>query len=299
MSENAVSLSLGEEAIARIKAFYADTLEEPSSDAIDFTAKEEKVRITVYKKSKNGLRKVLFQGEKAEYEASLWGGAPEKSVFETTPKALGDQIGSDEVGVGDFFGPVIVVAAFASKSQLKRLKTLGVTDSKKMDDRTILSLGPTLLSEFDYSHLQLPVEKYNEVIASGLNLNAIKAKMHNRALLNVYKRHPDAKVYQDQFAVPKTYFSYLKGEQEVLSSITFATKGETKFPCVALASVIARYSFLKHMEELDKKYGLHFPFGAGKDVDAFAEEFKKKNGEAELARICKVHFANFKRLVAE
>ena len=298
MAENVVSLSLSEESIARIKSFYGDSLLGSSSDSIDFSTKQDGVRITVYKKSKNGLRKVLFQGEKAEYEASLWGGKPESSPFEDTPKATGEQIGSDEVGVGDFFGPVIVVAAYASKAQLKRLKALGVTDSKKMDDETILKLGPTLLAEFDYSHLQLPVSKYNEVIASGLNLNAIKAKMHNRALLNVYKRHPDAKVYQDQFALPKTYFSYLKGEKEVLSSITFATKGESKFPCVALASVIARYSFLKHMEELDKQYGVHFPFGAGKDVDAFAAKFLKEKGEEELRKVSKVHFANYKRLFA-
>ncbi len=297
MSENAISLSLDEATLTKMRSFYADSLEEPTSDTIDFTAKQDEVRITVYKKSKNGLRKVLFQGSKARYEASIWGEVPEEAPVTALAKAFGDQIGSDEVGVGDFFGPVIVVAAYASKAQLKRLRELGVTDSKKMDDDTIRSLGPTLLHEFDYSQLHLPVEKYNEVVSSGLNLNAIKAKMHNRALLNVYKRHPGTKVYQDQFAAPKTYFGYLKGETEILSSIVFATKGESKFPCVALASVIARYSFLLKMDALNESYGVAFPFGAGSAVDEFAREFLEKHGEAELRKVAKVHFANFKRLI--
>ena len=299
MSESSITLSLNEESIARMETFYADSLEEPSNDSIAFTAKEDSVRITVYKKSKNGLHKVLFQGPKAEYEASLWGAPPVKAIPDETPKALGDQVGSDEVGVGDFFGPVIVVAAYASKRQLKRLKELGVTDSKKMDDESIRKIGPILVREFDFSQLHLPVEKYNEVIASGLNLNAIKAKMHNRALLNVYKRHPNATVYQDQFAIPKTYFSYLKGEEEVLTSITFSTKGESKFPCVALASVIARYSFLKKMDALNEKYGRLFPYGAGGAVDSFAQEFLDEFGQEELGKVAKVHFANYKRLFAE
>ena len=304
MAETSFTLHLDEATLEKMLAFYADYLEEPSNDSILFSAKEDEVRITAYKKAKNGLHSVLFQGPKAGYEASIWGvvtPSETKTVEKKSSPALkanGDQLGSDEVGVGDFFGPVIVVAAFACKAQLGRLKELGVTDSKQMDDETIRKLGPILLREFDYSHIQLPVEKYNEVIAGGTNLNAIKAKMHNRALLNVYKRHPQAKAYIDQFAAPKTYFSYLKNEEEVLSSLTFATKGESKFPCVALASVIARYSFLTKMDALNEKYGLVFPYGAGQAVDEFAKEFLNKFGEAELRKVAKVHFANFKRLFA-
>lgn len=300
MAETSFTLHLDEATLEKMHAFYADYLEEPSNDSILFSAKEDEVRITAYKKTKNGFHSVLFQGPKAGYEASIWGVVTPNETKKPSPvpKASGDQLGSDEVGVGDFFGPVIVVAAYCSASRLKRLKELGVTDSKQMDDETIRKLGPILLREFDYSHIQLPVEKYNEVIAGGTNLNAIKAKMHNRALLNVYKRHPQAKAYIDQFAAPKTYFSYLKSEEEVLSSLTFATKGESKFPCVALASVIARYSFLTKMDALNEKYGLVFPYGAGGAADEFAKEFLSRFGEAELRKVAKVHFANFKRLFA-
>jgi ribonuclease HII len=39
-----------------------------------------------------------------------------------------------------------------------------------------------------------------------------------------------------------------------VKNITFHTKGESLYPSVALASVIARYSFLRKMEELSEHY---------------------------------------------
>ena len=102
--------------------------------------------------------------------------------------------------------------------------------------------------------------------------------MHNRALLNLRKKYPNASACIDQFAEPKLYFSYLKGEEEVLKDLDFSVKGESVFPVVALASVIARYRFLTKMEEMGKEYGLTFPLGSGKDVDEFAVKFAKKYG---------------------
>ncbi len=302
MNEVSVTLDLDEAKLTKMRSFYAGSLEEGNNDSILFSATSEEVRITVYKKSRNGLHKALFQGKKASYEASIWGVPavkedPKKPAVHIG-KATGDQIGSDEVGVGDFFGPVIVAAAYVSKGQLGRLKELGVTDSKMMTDERIRELGPLLLEEFDCARFAISIEKYNEVTSKGHNLNAIKAVMHNKVLLHLHQRHPQAKVYQDQFAVPKTYFSYLKDEPEVLTDIVFATKGESKFPCVALASVLARYTFLEKMEELNDKYGLDFPFGAGSNVDEFARGFLKEYGIEELRKIAKVHFANYKRLVA-
>lgn len=40
-------------------------------------------------------------------------------------------IGSDEVGTGDFFGPIVVTATFVSKENIDFLTELGVRDSKK------------------------------------------------------------------------------------------------------------------------------------------------------------------------
>ena len=40
-------------------------------------------------------------------------------------------IGSDEVGTGDYFGPIVVTASYVTKEDIPYLEELGVKDSKK------------------------------------------------------------------------------------------------------------------------------------------------------------------------
>ncbi len=282
--------------LTKLEEVYADISSPSPTPYALFFAKGEGFVLTVYGE-KNGVHRVFFQGPNAEKEAKLWGEIKKQEKKETPILVLpkGDQIGSDEVGTGDFFGPVIVVASYVPKAKKARLKELGVTDSKKMDDETILALGPTLIKEFSYSALTLSNEKYNEVRSQGLNMNAIKAKMHNRALLNLKNKFPEATCCIDQFAEEKLYYSYLKQEKEIAKPIVFSTKGESIFPSVALASVIARYSFLRKMEEMGKEYGLSFPLGAGKEVDIFIKKLLQEKGEEIFLKIGKLNFANWKK----
>ncbi|HBE99254.1 MAG TPA: ribonuclease HIII, partial [Firmicutes bacterium] len=69
----------------------------------------------------------------------------------------------DEVGTGDFFGPVCVCAAYLEEKELPRIEELGITDSKKMNDGYILEIGPTLIQEFEYSQLSLPNSRFNQI----------------------------------------------------------------------------------------------------------------------------------------
>ena len=209
------------------------------------------------------------------------------------------QIGSDEVGTGDFFGPVVVCAALVSQNDKEKLKELGVTDSKKMDDSLIMAIGPDLSLSYPHSLLILRNQKYNEVIQSGLNMNSVKAKMHNQCLLNLSKKHPEAKLYQDQFAPSDLYYRYLSNEKEVATNITFETKGESKYPSVALASVIARYAFLSEINKMSQALGRPLPVGAGPVVDRFAEELVREKGIDTLESLAKLNFANYKRLSSQ
>ena len=312
MNENdVITLSLDEASLKKMDRFYDGSFVESKNEYVLFVVKQEGVTITCYKKKdREGLRKVVFQGPNAETESALWGKLSEKELFEKrqairkslhpTPIrkkiASKETIGSDEVGTGDFFGPVCVVAAYCDPKTLELIAKYGIQDSKKMNDETILKIGPMLAKKCHYSSLSLDNLKYNEVHEDGLNMNAIKAKMHNRALLNLKKKYPNASACIDQFAEPKLYFSYLKGEEEVLKDLDFSVKGESVFPVVALASVIARYRFLTKMEEMGKEYGLTFPLGSGKDVDEFALKFAKKYGLDELRKVAKTNFKNFERL---
>ena len=300
MKNEIVSFKITQETADKMMDFYADYKEENNGDYIIFFAKYNKISITIYE-SKKGY-KALFMGPNALYEAHIWD--INAKVVEIKKKdqeewlSLNYQIGSDEVGVGDLFLPMIVVAAYVSKEDIKELIDLGIHDSKKLKDEFILEIGPILIKRFNVSKLTLHNYKYNEMISKGENLNSLKAKMHNQALLNMKKKYPFVKeIYVDEFAKENTYYSYLINEKEIQKDITFKTKGESYYPSVALASVIARYQFLIEKRKLEEKYQMDFPFGASKKADEFLVLFKEKYGEEELLKVVKKNFANVNKVL--
>ncbi|MGM9873519.1 MAG: ribonuclease HIII [Bacilli bacterium] len=208
------------------------------------------------------------------------------------------QIGSDEVGNGDLLLPFIVVAVYINEENLNQLLKLSINDSKKMNDQTIVEIVPKLIKYVDFSKMTLQNNQYNEVIKSGDNINVIKAKMHNATLLNMKKKHNEVNsIFIDKFVSDETFYKYLKNEKEVITNITSRTKGETYYPSIAVASMIARYSLIKEKEKLDKKYKMNFPFGSGQKVDEFSKMFIEKYGIEEFNKIVKINFKNIKRII--
>ena len=301
MASKVVSITVDVDKAVEMMDFYRPYQRVNNGEYIIFQALYSGTVITIYQDKKN-KHKVVFMGEGALVEAKNWDpNAEAKEKAEEQPKGwlcVENQIGSDEVGVGDFLLPLIVVAAFVRGRDLKMLEEFGVKDSKKLNDEKIREIAPLLLKKFFVSRLTLDNNHYNELIEQGENMNSIKAKMHNRALLNMFKKFPDTRnIFVDQFVAESKYFAYLNDpkEQKVLN-IVFKTKGESYYPCVALASIIARYAFLLEKDALEKKYKMTFPFGAGEDANKFSIKFIKKYGLDEFNKIAKIHFANYKEV---
>lgn len=300
------TLKLSKEVITALVKKYKPFETVPMNDYIYFSASAPKCQIFVYRNKHGEITKVTFQGEDSykearRYSPSLKREIPlekEETILPENWIFLDEQIGSDEVGVGDFFGPVCVCASYIDKKDIDRLKELGITDSKKMSDEYILEIGPTLIKEFEYSQVSVNNEKYNELIGKRNNLNGIKARLHNQALLHLFKKHNRVvHIFMDQFVSPDIYYRYLSMDREIVGNITFHTKGESLYPSVALASVLARYSFLKKMELLDKKYGVKIPFGASGKVNEFAKRLIAKIGREEFDKIVKHNFKNYDEVI--
>ena len=302
---SSITLKFSLEKYEEIKKYYQDYFTDETGDYLDFSAKYEDAVIKGYV-SKKDRRKVVFSGLNADIEAKKWDDTvllfgEAKLPVEKEEKLhfvdFGEQIGSDEVGVGDFYLPMIVVAAYLNKHQYQRLKELGIADSKKLSDKKIKELGPVVTKEFEYSKLTLSNQKYNEMIDKGENLNSLKAKMHNRALSNIQQKYIDViAIYVDQFVSETKYYSYLnKDDEPIVKGISFKTKGESRFPCVALASVIARYYLLLEKEKLEKKLELEIPFGAGKNADEFKKVLLSKVGQDEFDKLVKKNFKNYSK----
>lgn len=297
-----VTLKIDLETRKKMESYYEGNLISVHRDYILWRCTtDSEVTITLYS-SKKGLT-ALFSGACALEEAKRWNPNASCNVAKKKVSSVWlseeDQIGSDEVGTGDFFGPVIVVASYVKKSDIALLREEHIDDSKKLTDHKIKEIVPRLLKDFVFSKLTCSNEKYNELVARGYSLNKIKAILHNHALLKVREKigKKDTPCFVDQFADPDLYYFYLQHEPEVLNrNITFKTKGESYYPSVALSSMIARYCFLKEIDAIEEKYQMTIPKGASDRVDRVAYEFVEKYGLTELEKNVKTHFSNFSHL---
>ncbi|MBF1090531.1 MAG: ribonuclease HIII [Solobacterium sp.] len=239
--------------------------------------------------------KTVFQGKDANvYAAAFMQGQDEIPNAATTNQY--PQAGSDEVGTGDYFGPVCVCASYVTQDNVDFLIKLGVRDSKQMSDADMLKIGPLLMERIPHSLLIVPPQKYNRVHESN-NLNAIKAKLHNQAYINLAKKIelPSFKII-DQFTPETSYYRYLKNEPQIIRGIHFETKAEDKYLSVAVGSIISRYGFLKTWEEMEKKYNMTLPKGSGDKVDIVAQAFVERYGLERLGEIAKLHFKNTEKI---
>jgi len=300
MENKTITLVVNEEQIAKMIAFYNENEVENKSEYVLKQYKQEKVTITIYTSLK-----VVFQGENAIYEASIWDNTlidKKTQKVKETPnndwKYLRDHIGSDEVGTGDYFGPLCVCAAYIRSEDIEYLESLKVNDSKKLTDEHIIKIAPQLLKHIAYSQISVEPKKYNALIKQGYNQAKIKAILHNQVIHNLREKIKKRAVLTviDQFINEVRYYDYVKFSQYVEGQIKFETKAESKYPAVAVASIIARYSFLMKMKTLGESLNKEVPKGAGKEVDSFAKEIVNEYGMDKLNEIAKVHFANTKKI---
>ena len=297
-----VTISLPIEKTSDFIAVYEHEKIDIKNQYVLFAARHAKITVLLYEKDHHGFRKAVFSGQGAISEASLWGEvAPHVEIVKpktpTSWQDLGPQVGSDEVGTGDFFGPIIVCATYFGSQHLPLLEQFRIGDSKGISDAEIWRLGPILVKKVPYSLLTLSNTKYNNLVEKGFNINKIKAWLHHSALHKLHKKHPRAAVYIDQFCTPLQYDKYVSDHQDGKLDIIFKTKAENQYPSVAIASIIARYAFLNYMRKLEIFYQNSFPFGAGAKVDKAVSTFAYKNGLDVTKTLVKTNFKNYQRLL--
>lgn len=250
--------------------------------------------------------KVMFQGVSADVDAMMWQEMMGVSKEEKKKKEEQDQkyhdcnsVGSDEVGTGDYFGPIVVTASYVTRGDVKFLEELGVCDSKKINDEKILKIAPQIAKRVKYRSLILSNLEYNTKYTKDINMNKIKSIMHNKVLYQlVHEEQPEYDyIIVDEFAREARYYGYLTGINDVQRDITFMTKAEDKNLAVACSSIISRYIFLKEFDKLSDSLGIPLVKGAGSEVDKIGEEVVEKYGKKKLKEIAKLNFANTKRIL--
>ena len=290
-----IVIKVDEETKQKMIAYYKDKIRDKKIPYAIFQAQEEDTVITLYESGK-----AMFQGISADVDASMWAMLQDKKEETNNEEDLYHitSIGSDEVGTGDYFGPVVVCAAYVNIEDIKFLEELKVKDSKQTTDDYIRKIAPTIAKKIDYELLVLSNKEYNEKYKEIKNINKIKAIMHNKVLYTLHQRHSDCnKIIIDEFAKENSYFNYLKEVTNVERNLIFTPKAENKNMPVATAAILARFTFLEIMDKLSDKYHEPLLKGASSEVDKQAERLIEKYGKEVLEDIAKLHFINTERIL--
>ncbi len=209
-------------------------------------------------------------------------------------------LGVDEVGKGDYFGPLVVVSCFVNSDNLEIFKNIGVGDSKKFSDKKILEMYEQLKDyAYYYASIVMP-EEYSRIQKETKNVAILLAKQHSKViemgLEDLKSKNIDCNtVVIDQFSSSKGRILNELGRFGQSANIDQHHKGESDI-AVAAASVIARGIFLNEMEKMSNKYKFDFPKGATYVIEK-AKEFVKLYGEKELGNVAKISFKTTKEVI--
>jgi ribonuclease HIII len=273
-----LSLLLSKAQIDTLKQTYRTSLVSSNNPYMDVMIQIDGCTLSIY-----NSKKVVFQGPLALEMATLLG--YQKITFSP-------HIGSDEVGTGDYFGPVCVCAAYVDETIAKQVESLGIKDSKQLTDTMIVGIASQLKDIVPHSLLILDNKRYN-IIHQTNNMNKIKAKLHNQAIAHLLKKIKGTPtIIVDQFSPEKQYYGYLNEEKTIIKNITFETKAENKYLGVAIGAIFARAAFVEAFYQLEKQLGMPLPKGAGVAVDSAAAAIVNQHGWPTLEKVAKMHFKN-------
>ena len=201
---------------------------------------------------------------------------------------IGGQIGIDESGKGDYFGPLVIVGVYVSHAQEAHLKALGVRDSKTLSDAKATALAVQIRAQCPHAVVAIGPERYNALQTSMKNLNRMLAWGHARALENLLEKVDCHRVVADQFGDERFLNNALMSKGRAVTLIQKPRAEEEV--AVAAASILARAEFLRRLQELGTRYGVTLPKGASDAVIQAAKKFIEKYGGNELRQVAKLHF---------
>lgn len=309
-----ITVKVSDNTMNEMEEFFEDFKRPKTPAYARFQADDADCVVTLYESGK-----AVFQGMSADISAQMWiererhlnptkkvevknseqKEKKTKSEITIDPKVYyANTIGSDEVGTGDYFGPIVVTSAYVCKDNIKWLEDLGVKDSKKLTDDKILEIVPQIIKKVPYKSVILSNTEYNERYNADTNMNKLKAILHNNVLIKLTNEIKDYDyVVVDEFAKKFVYFNYLKESPNVFRNITFLTKGEDKCLAVACASMISRYIFIKEFDKLGEKVDTFLPKGAGDVVTDVGKKIVQKYGTDILKDIAKLNFKNTNKIL--
>jgi len=183
--------------------------------------------------------------------------------------------GIDEAGRGPVLGPLVIAATLVAEEDISRLEELGVKDSKLLSPAKREELYDKILEIVKgYELMVVPPELIDQYVLSHKpdeNLNWLEA---NKAADAINKLEPDRAII-DCPSTNITAFACFVREKLHNKKIELICehKADMKYMAVAAASILAKVSRDKAIDDLKKKVGVDF--GSGYPSDPKTQAFLK------------------------
>lgn len=256
-----------------------------------FAFRGEKVNVVGYQSGKlvvSGKNTEDFVRDILEAEIT---GDPQLGYEEVhNPEWFTLHAGCDESGKGDLFGPLVTACVVADGDMVRQWLELGVADSKKLTDGSILKLDKEIRKTkgvvIKTAFARMP--KYNELYRKfDRNLNKLLAWYHGKSLNQALDERPAPWGLLDQFTKQKLVDAYVKERSDF--KLVSRTKAESD-PVVAAASIVARAVYVREMKRLSDAAGEPLIKGASGRVLNQAKKIVAEKGADALADFAKMHF---------
>lgn len=184
--------------------------------------------------------------------------------------------GVDEAGRGSVLGPLVVGAVYTDDDKV--LKEIGVKDSKKLTPKTREKMYDEIISSVpDYSLVIYPADKIDELMGK-ISLNDIELGMFVEACSKV----PVIRVYADCPDVNEERFSNQMSVRMKGTQIVGRHKADDTYPVVSAASILAKVTRDRMVEDISNEFGIDI--GSGYPSDKYTMDFIakwiKENGKA-------------------
>ncbi|MCD6575733.1 MAG: ribonuclease HII [Nanoarchaeota archaeon] len=181
-------------------------------------------------------------------------------------------LGIDEAGKGPVVGPLVIAGALFKKSDLKKLKKIGVKDSKLIPPQK----REELLEEIKKIALRHMIIKVNPIeidqrFSVSTNLNQLEA-IKFAEIINELK--PDVAVIDTPTVNTKGFENYLRRFLEHECELKCENYADKNHVEVGAASIIAKVERDKEIKSIEEKIGEEI--GAGYPSDPTTIKFVEK-----------------------
>ncbi|MFN4216161.1 MAG: hypothetical protein ACK4HQ_01975 [Brevinematales bacterium] len=193
---------------------------------------------------------------------------------------VSSQIGCDECGKGDVFGPLVMVAVGVLAEDMVKLQMMGISESKKATKNQLDEWYHRIRSLCQVEELIWEPEAYNDLYERYQNLNTILT-LGYEDLIRRFEGKWDLVVVDAYTQNEKT--------RKMLSRVSpgkfiLETHAE-HYPSVGAASLVARKLFLEWFERQSQ----NFPKGCGQAAKELFFRMRECDAK-QLRRYAKIHF---------